>query len=163
MVDGVNPRTSQAATPGVTKGQAMLRVSPAVRVVKMMLLLAGMASIMAGWTHFVMSWMDLVAPATVIGVRRDFGGDRFGSNYQIYYQFLTVHKSAAGGSFVVENPMTIGDVPRVGSLLHVRYSSRDPQFNSPLSGSEVDLGGAVIAEFLWLVGLVLLWAAWKAT
>ncbi|MCL5997554.1 MAG: hypothetical protein M1546_16090 [Chloroflexi bacterium] len=141
----------------------MFKVSPAVRLVKLTLLLAGMVSIVAGWYHFVMSWMDLVAPATVIGVRRDFGGDRLGSNYQIYYQFLTVHKRAADGSFVVENPMTIGDVPRVGSFLQVRYSSRDPHFNSPLSGSGFDLSGAVVAEFLWLVGLVLLWAAWKAT
>jgi hypothetical protein len=130
---------------------------------RVLLLLLGVACFAAGCRHFLVSWMDRVTSARVVGISRDFGSDLLGSNYQVYYEFFTFNKHTADGSYLLENPLTLGDVPRVGSYLQVRYSALDPNYNRPAAGDDLDLSGAVIAEFFVLAGLILLLAAWRAT
>jgi hypothetical protein len=147
----------------LSKGLGMRAgISPAVWLTKIVLFVLGVALIAAGGLYLAASWMNRTTSATVIGLRRDFSGDVRGGDYQVFYQFLAENRRSAAGSYLLESPTTLGDIPRIGSYLRVRYSALDPAFNRPLTAnSEQDFSGAVLAELLCLMGIVLLIAGWK--
>ena len=119
--------------------------------------LAGLGLILSGIHHIESSLLDRNTSATVIGIQRRSGDSRDDLNYLIGYQFMTDQHKAAGGTYVLENPTHLGDVPRMGSYLTVSYSSFNPAVNEPWSNQTIDMDEVFQAAFLCIIGIVF-WA-----
>jgi hypothetical protein len=120
------------------------------------MVIAGLVLVTAAIQHYRTSRLDRYTSGTVIGIERlpsDSWDDR---NYLIGYQFLTDQRKPAAGTYLLENPPTLGEMPRMGSYLTISYSSVNPSVNQPWNDQGIDLGELFLAEFLAVVGVVLL-------
>jgi hypothetical protein len=132
-----------------------------VRVARIGLVAVGFALMVSSARYFTVTHLDQTAQGTVIGLRRELSTDFRDNNYLVYYQFMTLHKRGAEGTYLLENPARLGDMPRMGSQLQVSYAGADASVNRPWSRDDYDLGQAFMGEFLLVVGAVLTLAGRK--
>lgn len=113
--------------------------------------------------YIAASHLNQTALATITGLQRDLSTDFRDNNYVVYYRFMTLNKRGLEGTYLLENPARLGDMPRMGTQIQVAYSAIDPGVNRPRTREEYDLGQAVVGEFLLIVGAVFVLAGWKLT
>ena len=123
---------------------------------KACLALAGIALIAVGAQHLRYSLLDRNASATVIGIQRQPSDRWEDMSYLVGYQFMTDQRQPAGGTYLLERPARLGDMPRMGSQLTVSYSSYNPDVNQPWSRQNLDMDEVFSGEILSIVGLILL-------
>jgi hypothetical protein len=91
-----------------------------------------------------------------VGIQRNSGVDLQDNNYWVTYEFFIDAQHTARGVYLLENPATLGDMPRLNSDLSVRYSALDPQMNRPWDEEDFDYNGLFQAELALLAALTLL-------
>lgn len=142
----------------VTARQTNQSPAGGYRVLLLCLALVGTLLLIAGFRSAMSMRLDGVAPASVERIERDPNGDLRSNSYLVHYTFTTAHEHKQAGRYMLDNALTTGDVPRRGSFLQVSYSTHDPSVNRPWNGDVLDLRQLFLAEFLLLVGAVLLLA-----
>ena len=120
------------------------------------LLAAGTLLMLAGVRLLLVCRLDGVAAATVIAIHQEPNGYRGQNSYTVTYQFSAASHTVAQGSYLLENPATLGDMPRLGSDLSVGYSSLDPLINEPWAGDLFDPNQIFLAGMLAVVGMCLI-------
>ena len=100
----------------------------------------------------------MVAPGSVVRVERDPYNEFKTHNFVAHYTFSAAQQRVADGAFLLENALTIGDVPRRGSNVQVAYSAYDPSINRPMDGEDIEYAQIFQSLFLLIVGSVMLLA-----
>ncbi len=127
-----------------------------VKVIRVSLVLTGVVLVVTGVMRYGASQLDRSTSGTVTGIER-LPSDRWDDlNYLIGYQFMTDQHKPAAGTYLLENPPSLGEIPRLGSYVPISYSSSDPTVNQPQSDQYFKLDELFLAEFLCVVGVVLL-------
>jgi hypothetical protein len=125
------------------------------------LIIIGVALLAVGMRQLAVSRLDESVQASVTMIQRDPGSEIQDNNYLVYYSFYTIKNVRAFGSYLLEDPKTLGDMPRLGSGLTVSYSTADPDLNRPTDHDSLDLDQVFAAEILLITGGILLLAGVK--
>ena len=128
------------------------------RLLKGCLIVVGIVLVVACIHQFMISRLDRTTTGTVIGLVRDPASEWKDNNWIVYYQFRVYEKHGQNGTYLLENPMSLGEMPRMGTYMQVSYSTLDPAVNRPWSQEDIDYGQVFAGEFLLVVGVVLLLA-----
>ena len=122
------------------------------------MIVAGLAFIVACVHQVMVSRLDRTTTGTVIGLQRDPYGEWRDNNWIVFYQFRVYEKHGQNGTYLLENPSSLGEMPRLGQYMQVSYSTVDPTVNRPWSMEDIDYDQLFSGEFFLVVGAVLLLA-----
>jgi hypothetical protein len=145
---------STAALPR-RRGRRMLRLA------RIGLVLIGVALVaLAAWQVYI-SAEERIARGTVSSLRRALDLPLQDNSNDVYYRFTTVDGAMVDGTYLLENPTSIGDMPRLGTAISVRYLRRAPAVNTLSNQPTLITQSLFLGEFLFLMGGVLLVAGFR--
>ena len=126
------------------------------KILRVGLLLLSVVMYMAGIHDSLSAHLTMVAPGAVVYVERDPYNEFLTHNYVVHYAFSTAQHGTAYGTYLLENALTIGDVPRRLSDVQISYSAYDPSINRPSDGNDIEYVQVFQALLLFTLGSVML-------
>ena len=104
----------------------------------------------------VASNLDSQTDGTVIRIQQDLDNYGQDKSYFVFYQFGVGSRMVYNGVYLLENPTSLGDMPRMETFVSIRYSQLDPGINRPFSDDPTDLRQFFYAGISLILGACLL-------
>ena len=102
------------------------------------------------------SQLNGYSDGTVIRIEQDPDNDRLDRNYLVYYRFQSDKQAVFSGVYMLENPTSLGEMPRMGSYVRISYSRFDPGINRPSTDDPTDITQLFFGSICAVLGAILL-------